>query len=62
MYYSPLRTLVRYLGGSDPHSALPRPAKELEGFGKVHLKPGESRRVNIELGSFIFSNDQVEIA
>ncbi len=34
---------------SDKHSKLERPAKELKGFAKVDLKPGEKRRVKITL-------------
>ncbi len=36
-----------YVG--DTHSKVPRPPKELKGFAKVRLEPGESRRVTIEL-------------
>jgi len=34
---------------SDAHSEVPRPPKELKGFVKVHLKPGETRRVTMML-------------
>ncbi|HEX8500079.1 MAG TPA: glycoside hydrolase family 3 C-terminal domain-containing protein [Pyrinomonadaceae bacterium] len=34
---------------SDTHARLPRPPKELKGFAKVTLKPGESRRVAVRL-------------
>ena len=34
---------------ADTHSAVPRPPKELKGFAKVGLDPGESRRVTIAL-------------
>jgi beta-glucosidase len=34
---------------SDGHSSVPRPAKELKGFAKVTLKPGEKRRVTVPL-------------
>ena len=30
-------------------SSVPRPAKELKGFAKVTLKPGETRRVTVPL-------------
>ena len=30
---------------TDEKSSLPRPVKELKGFGKVHLQPGETRTV-----------------
>jgi len=32
-----------------PICTLPRPAKELKGFTKVHLLPGESRTVSLSL-------------
>ena len=38
-----------YVG--DTHSAVPRPAKELKGFSKVNLGPGETKRVTIALDS-----------
>jgi beta-glucosidase len=34
---------------ADKHAKLPRPAKELKGFSKVVLKPGEKRRVKLTL-------------
>ncbi|MFH1523642.1 MAG: glycoside hydrolase family 3 C-terminal domain-containing protein [Chloroflexota bacterium] len=34
---------------SDPQSALPRPPKELKGFAKVDLKPGQSKMVSFTL-------------
>lgn len=36
-------------------TAVPRPAKELKGFSKVALKPGESKQVTIELTPRSFS-------
>lgn len=36
-----------YVG--DGHASVPRPAKELKGFAKVDLKPGETRRVTVML-------------
>lgn len=36
-----------YVG--DPHNSVPRPPKELKGFSKVELKPGETKRVSIPL-------------
>ena len=36
-------------------SSVPRPAKELKGFAKVDLKPGETRHVNIPLDARAFS-------
>jgi beta-glucosidase len=34
---------------SDSHASVPRPVKELKGFAKVSLKPGETRRVTVPL-------------
>jgi beta-glucosidase len=34
---------------ADTHAGVPRPPKELKGFAKVSLKPGETRRVAIRL-------------
>jgi beta-glucosidase len=34
----------------DRQSSLPRPVLELAGFTRVHLEPGQSRRVELELG------------
>lgn len=34
---------------SDAHSQVPMPVKELKGFSKVDLKPGETRKVSIKL-------------
>ncbi len=42
-----------YVG--DTHSRAARPAKELKGFAKVTLRPGESRRVTVTLDSRSFS-------
>jgi beta-glucosidase len=36
-----------YVG--DRHTKVPRPAKELKGFVKVHLRPGETKRVSVTL-------------
>ena len=36
-----------YVG--DTHSKVPRPAKELQGFAKIELKPGEKKRVKVML-------------
>ncbi len=36
-----------YVG--DTHSTVPRPAKELKGFSKVNLGPGETKRITIAL-------------
>jgi len=45
---------------SQQQSALPRPAKELKGFKKVFLRPGERREVIIELdeGAFQYFDDR----
>ena len=40
---------------SDTHARVPRPPKELKGFAKVTLRPGESRRVTIRLDGRAFS-------
>lgn len=42
-----------YVG--DTHSKVARPAKELKGFSKVNLKPGESRRVTVALDARAFA-------
>ena len=42
-----------YVG--DTHSPVPRPAKELKGFTKVFLRPGETRRVSVALDARAFS-------
>jgi len=39
----------------DPHAGLPRPIKELKGFAKVNLKPGETKRVMLTLDRRAFS-------
>jgi beta-glucosidase len=42
-----------YVG--DSHAGVPRPVKELKGFAKVQLKPGETKRVTISLDQRAFS-------
>jgi len=42
-----------YVG--DSHSRVPRPVKELKGFAKVFLQPGETKRVNLTLNRRSFS-------
>jgi beta-glucosidase len=42
-----------YVG--DSHASVPRPSKELKGFAKVDLKPGESKRVTVNLDRRSFS-------
>jgi beta-glucosidase len=34
---------------ADNHSRVPRPVKELKGFAKVHLAPGEEKQVTMHL-------------
>jgi beta-glucosidase len=40
---------------SDSHASVPRPVKELKGFARVQLKPGESRHVELTLDRRAFS-------
>jgi beta-glucosidase len=40
---------------ADPASSLPRPPKELKGFVKVALEPGESKEVSFSLDERSFS-------
>jgi beta-glucosidase len=49
-----------YVGEQNP--TVPRPVKELKGFKKVFLQPGESRRVTLELDqrSFAYFNTNTE--
>jgi len=42
-----------YVG--DSHASVPRPVRELKGFAKVQLKPGERKRVTISLDRRAFS-------
>jgi beta-glucosidase len=42
-----------YVG--NPAASVPRPVKELKGFAKVRLKPGESKRVTLKLDRRAFS-------
>ena len=42
-----------YVG--EEHPSVPRPVKELKGFAKVNLKPGETRRVTLTLNRRAFS-------
>lgn len=46
---------VAQLYVSDSQASLPRPPKELKGFAKVYLKPGETRQISIPLTSRSFS-------
>ena len=49
-----------YVGEKNP--TVPRPIKELKGFQKVFLQPGESRKVTLELDqrSFAYFNTGTE--
>lgn len=40
---------------SEPHPKLPRPVKELKGFAKTDLKPGESKAVVVQLNRRAFA-------
>jgi beta-glucosidase len=42
-----------YVG--DSHASVPRPPKELKGFAKVNLQPGESKQVTLPLNRRAFS-------
>lgn len=42
-----------YVGAQSP--SVPRPAKELKGFSKVELKPGETRQITVSLDPRSFS-------
>jgi beta-glucosidase len=42
-----------YVG--DTHASVPRPVKELKGFARIELKPGESRHVSVALDRRAFS-------
>jgi len=42
-----------YVGES--HASVPRPVKELKGFAKVHLQPGETKQVTVSLDRRAFS-------
>lgn len=47
-----------YVG--DSHASVPRPVKELKGFAKVNLRPGETKRVTTSLDRRAFSFYDVE--
>ncbi len=47
-----------YVG--DAHTSVPRPVRELKGFAKVDLKPGESKHVSLTLDRRAFSYYDVE--
>jgi len=39
----------------DQHAPVPRPVKELKGFAKVNLKPGETKNITVRLDQRAFS-------
>jgi beta-glucosidase len=47
-----------YVG--DMHARVPRPPKELKGFSRVDLRPGETKRVTVELDRRSFSYYDVD--
>jgi beta-glucosidase len=47
-----------YVG--EAHASVPRPVKELKGFAKINLKPGETRTVTITLDRRAFSYYDVQ--
>jgi beta-glucosidase len=40
---------------ADAHTTVPRPPKELKGFAKISLQPGENQRVSVELDRRAFA-------
>jgi beta-glucosidase len=40
---------------SEPHAKVPRPAKELKGFARINLKPGETKTATVTLDGRAFS-------
>jgi beta-glucosidase len=40
---------------ADPHSKIPRPAKELKGFARITLKPGETKTATVKLDNRSFA-------
>jgi len=47
-----------YVG--DPQASVPRPVKELKGFARVNLKPGQTQRVMLILDRRAFSYYDVQ--
>jgi beta-glucosidase len=45
---------------SDTHSKIARPVKELKGFGKVNLKPGETKTITVTLNDRSFEYYDVQ--
>ena len=50
----PAATVAQLYVG-DSHSSVPRPPKELKGFSKLSLQPGETKRISIPLDARSFS-------
>jgi beta-glucosidase len=48
-----------YVG--DKHASVPRPVKELKGFAKIHLRPGESHHVTVKLDRRSFSYYDIDL-
>ncbi|KAH6884285.1 glycosyl hydrolase family 3 N terminal domain-containing protein [Thelonectria olida] len=48
-------TVQLYISADETTSSIARPVKELKGFAKVHLQPGETRRVEIAFDRFTTS-------
>jgi beta-glucosidase len=44
-----------YIAADEATSSIQRPKKELKGFNKTYLQPGETRRVDIPLDRFTTS-------
>ena len=44
-----------YVSADKTTSSIPRPVKELKGFTKVYLQPGETKRVEIPFDRFTFA-------
>jgi beta-glucosidase len=40
---------------AEPHAKVPRPAKELKGFARINLKPGETKTATVTLDGRAFS-------
>jgi len=40
---------------SEPHAKVPRPAKELKGFARINLNPGETKTATVTLDGRAFS-------
>ena len=49
-----MRSIGRHRVVGDDKCRLPRPVKELKGFAKVHLQPGETKEVSLKLDDEAF--------